>query len=327
MLYQDSENNSINDFNYDFIINEPEEPDEPEIRFTREQIITISECPTKSMPDPHAKYVGKFLYKTESNTLILGVCAERIQTDFAANFAANSSVDNRNIAVSYILLRSLYGFNAQIVSIREAVDDDRFYTGDMLDELSKNIHTSQISHTSGDYNKYIFEVIPQTSPEKQQRREFFRMPLKIDIYYKPISKIEVDNIKSSDLKFDADQEKKMIYAADEGLLETEKGYLKLSTIDISAGGFRCKHHIGIDVNTYLECVLMINNINGADSENSEALPVIARTVGSVSDEFNPRLYDLRASFDKINDVVRNKLVKYIFYQQRQLQAKFLKRRF
>jgi c-di-GMP-binding flagellar brake protein YcgR len=144
------------------------------------------------------------------------------------------------------------------------------------------------------------------------------MSLKVDIYYKLISENDFAGIKTPYLKFDPEKAKEIKQEADAGLLETDKGYSKLSTTDISAGGFKCKHHIKIDVDTYLQCMLIIND---------EALPVIARAVGSQPDELNPQLYDLRASFDKISDTVRDRIVKYIFYQQRQLQAKFLKRRF
>ena len=281
--------------------NDIDDRDALNIHLALEQIVTVSDIPTRLTPDPQAKYVGKFLYKNEYNELTLGMCAERRKGDI--EYAPGDSV-----AVSYILLRSLYSFNAQIISIREAVEEDRFYTEDMLNELT-SIYG---------YNNFIFEVIPLTAPEKQQRREFFRMPLTIDIYYKPISELKMDTLKSADLKFELEEAREIKRDADEGFLEADEGYLKLSTMDVSAGGFKCRHHEKLDVNTYLDCKLIIEN---------EALPVIARIVGTKTDERNPRLYNLRASFYKISDPVRDRLVKYIFYQQRQLQAKFLKRRF
>ena len=299
--------NNLNSPNNQNILNY-EEQEKFEIRLTKDQIITVGNCPTRLIPDPPAKYVGKFLCKSDKNdnnsddnALVLGMCAEKRKSDI--EYKPGDSV-----AVSYILLRSLYSFNAKIINIREAVDEDRFDTGDMLNELT-SIYG---------YNNYIFEVAPLTVPEKQQRREFFRMPLKIDIYYKPVSEADVKNMKNSDLKFDPELAKEIKRDADDGTLETDGGYSKLSTIDVSAGGFKCKYHVMIGVNAYLKCMLIVNN---------EALPVIARIVGVKPDERTPRLYDLRASFDKISDLVRDRLVKYIFYQQRQLQAKFLKRRF
>jgi len=210
--------------------------------------------------------------------------------------------------VAHTALRSHYSFNVKITDIREALPEDNFDTRDMLGELT-NING---------YNNYIFEVFPVSRSEKQHRREFFRMPLRITVYYKPISQTAVENTTMTDLKFERELALEKKKDADEGLLEKEEGFYKLSTLDLSAGGFKCRYPAKIAVNTYLNCMLIIDG---------EALPVIGRIVRAKPDDYDPSVYNLHVSFCKISDPVRDRIFKYIFYQQRQSQAKFLKKRF
>ncbi|MCL2773822.1 MAG: PilZ domain-containing protein [Oscillospiraceae bacterium] len=274
--------------------------DEIDIILDPDEIITVSDCQSRLTPDPSVKYVGKFLRKTDDSLLILGICAEKRQgIEYKAGDRA---------AVSYKALRSHYSFNVKITDIREVMPEDDFDTRDMLNELT-SIHG---------YNNYIFEVFPVSQPEKQHRREFFRMPLRIEVYYKLIPEYIVDNMTMTDLKFEHELAAEKKKDADEGLLEKEEGFSKLFTLDFSAGGFKCRYPEKIAVNTYLYCMLIIDG---------EALPVIGRVVRSKADEDEPSVYDLHVSFCKISDPVRDRLFKYIFYQQRQTQAKFLKKRF
>ena len=305
MLQNQNSQNSQNEIYGEFNDNDiysiyGEGRDEIDIRLAAEQKVMISDCPSKLNPDPPVKYVGKFLGKDEDNILTIGICAEKRKTvgynsgDFAA--------------VSHTALRSIYSFNVRILDIRDVGPGDRFDTKDMFNELT-SIHG---------YDNYILEVLPVTQPEKQQRREFFRMPLRIAAYCKPVSEYNVEHMTMTDLKFEHELAVEKKKDADEGILENEEGFLKLYTLDLSAGGFKSKCREKIAVNTYLNCMLIIDG---------EALPVIGRVIRLKPDEADPYIYDLHVSFCKISDPVRDRIVKYIFFQQRQIQAKFLKRRF
>ena len=124
--------------------------------------------------------------------------------------------------------------------------------------------------------------------EKTQRREFYRMALEIEIHYKAIG--------------------------------AEKGeeYKKLTTTDLSAGGFRCCNEIKFEEGAFLDCMLIAGY---------EALPVTAQILKSQPDAENPDLYDTRAIFHELNDQIRDRVVRYIFSRQRQAQSKLHKRKF
>ena len=116
MPYSENDNSGLpGDLNYDFNnlidlnnldnLNAEETDDiEIEIRLSRGQIITIGDCPTKLNPDPPAKYAGKFLYKIENNTLVMGVCAEKRKTAISDI----EYIPGDAVAVSYIMLRSRF---------------------------------------------------------------------------------------------------------------------------------------------------------------------------------------------------------------------------
>jgi len=125
-------------------------------------------------------------------------------------------------------------------------------------------------------------------PEKTQRREFYRMALEIDIYYKAMEAAK------------------------------EEEYQKLTTTDLSAGGFRCCNEIKFEEGVFLNCMLIAGY---------EALPVTAQILKSQPDAENPDLYDTRAIFHELNDQIRDRVVRYIFSRQRQLQSRLHKKKF
>ncbi|MCL2815635.1 MAG: PilZ domain-containing protein [Oscillospiraceae bacterium] len=268
---------------------------EAKIDLSANQVITIEEKQAKAAPDydPAGKYAGKFLYK-KGNVMTAGICVESAQE--------LEYRENEIVYVSYVeAQKTLFGFTAKILGIREASPKDGFDIEDMTSELG----------SLGKYSKYIFELIPTSGPERHQRREFYRMPLSVDIYYKVsgILKIELF-ISGGGLKYDAEKSKEAKKAADEGVLETEKGYLKFCTDDLSAGGFkyRGKADKDMDEGTFLECMLIVND---------EGLPAVAQILslkrcGEARDQ-----YEVRALFHKISDPVRDKIVRYIFAWQRQ----------
>ena len=125
-------------------------------------------------------------------------------------------------------------------------------------------------------------------PEKTQRREFYRMALEIEIYYKAIE------------------------------ASKDEEYQKLTTADLSAGGFKCCGEIKFEEGAFLNCMLIAGY---------EALPVTAQILKSQPDAEKPGLYETRAIFYELNDQIRDRVVKYIFSKQRQAQSKLHKKKF
>ena len=276
---------------------------EAEIELLGNQVIMIEERQTKTVPDyePAGKYTGKFLHKKD-NIITAGICADSAQ---GLEYGKNDIV-----CVSYVEeQKTLLGFTAKILSTRKATPEDGFDTRDMISELGN----------PDKYSTYIFEMIPTSAPERHQRREFYRMPLSIDIYYKISGILKIEHfIAEGGLKYDAIKSKEAKKAAEEGIFENEKGYLKLTTEDLSAGGFKYKSKPDRDMDegTFLECILMVND---------EGLPAVAQILSfKYCGEFK-NLYDVRALFHKISDPVRDKIVRYIFARQR--QSGFAKKNF
>jgi len=277
-----------------------------EIVLSKDQIIMVSERPAKiKLDNDHlARYTGKFLHKN-NNMLTMGVCVDtRREFEFK---------ENDIICLAYVDIKSLYSVNVRIISVREAIEADGFEIKDMTAELNSLCK----------YNKYIIDVLPLSGPERHQRREFFRMPLSIDIYYKIIDANKIANITTSgDLKFEPEKAKETKKIADDGLLEKDGGYIKLTTVDLSAGGFRYQYQSGanIEAGTFLDCVIIINN---------EGLPAIAQvlSVKPPDEKYPDSSYDVRVLYYKMGDPVRDRIVRYIFAQQRKIQSKLFRRKF
>ena len=268
---------------------------ETEIDLYKNQVIMIEESQTKAAPDydPAGKYTGKFLSK-KGNVITAGICAESAR---GLEYGANDIVH-----VSYVeQQKTLLGFTAKVLAVREATPGDGFDIEDMTSELGN----------LGKYSKYIFEMVPTGAPERHQRREFYRMPLSVDIYYKTSGILKIERfISGGGLRYDAEKSREAKRAAEGGLLETEGGYSKLTTDDLSAGGFKYKSKPDRDMDEgdFLECVLIIND---------EGLPAVAQILSIKRSAESKNLYEVRALFHKISDPVRDKIVRYIFARQRQ----------
>lgn len=280
------------------------EPDPKiEVRLNRGQILMFADKTpqSQSMQEPAVKYIGKFLYRT-GYTLTVGVY---IKTD-----QKFEDEENDIVLITYMDQKALFSFNARIIGIKEASATESYHDRFEIDQLK----TGENQVLFG-YDKYIFEVVPISVPEKQQRREFFRMNLAIDIYYKATKpeeteedSLSLDSLTYHELQYELDHAK-----------EGDDGYVKLRTVDLSAGGFRAKSKVAIEANTVLECMLAVG---------FEVLPAMVKILSSKQEDKNDiknGVYDVRAIFYDMSDQIRDRIVRYIFAQQRQIQARHNKK--
>ncbi|MCL2096611.1 MAG: PilZ domain-containing protein [Oscillospiraceae bacterium] len=228
------------------------------------------------------------LLKQQGGRLTLGVYADR---EYGFYYAEGDIVE-----ASFVQLRVRYKFNIKIIGFREASPENDGEDFE-IDEAS-----NQLDSIYG-YDKYIVEAAAVSLPEKGQMREFFRMPLRISIYYK----IMEDGQSGEKIKERATKSRGMQY------LE-EEGYLKLTTADISAGGFRSRTRAEFTEGGMLDCILIVGY---------DALPVTAKILKAKPDANDPYLYDVRAIFCDVSDSVRDKIMKYVLQQQKQQRARFL----
>ena len=275
---------------------------ETEIVLSENHIIMIADRRRSKITldfDTAAKYMGKFLRKKD-DVMTIGVCVD-----------TKKELEHKKddiVTISYIQHKSLFSFNVMILNIRKAEPKDGFDIKDMNIELG----------SSCKYNKYIFDILPLTGAELQQRREFFRMSLNTDIYYKIIDAEQANGTTPEEVKFDPSKAKEVKKSADGGLLEKEQGYLKLTTDDLSAGGFKYKSEEKPEDGTFMKCALIIND---------EALPAVAQVLSSKPDDEYPELYDVRVLYHVINDAVRDRVIRYIFARQRQMPSGNFRRKF
>lgn len=278
---------------------------EPEIQINVEisggQIIFLAADPAAHVHvhAPVMEYMGRFLHKQDKR-LIFGMFAET-KNGFAYK-------ENDSVSISFVETKSMFSFNASVIEVRKASADEKPALGEIPERFG-NVE---------EYDKYILEIVPTTVPEKKQRREFFRMPLGIDIYYKPIEEYEIKDIESGKLKFELTPVKDAEKDSGGAVFEENKGFLKLTTMDVSAGGFRCSTITKFNEGIMLNCMLIVGY---------EALPAIAQVLKVKPSDDEPGLYDIRAIFYKISDPVRDRVVKYMFFKQRQIQSRFFKRKF
>jgi c-di-GMP-binding flagellar brake protein YcgR len=258
-----------------------------------EQVVKFGEPDNTAVRNPKPEFYGKFLYNDKKEQIILGICVDKAEL---LTYRADDEID-----ISYERMNIKYKFKALVIRARRALSNDGFETHDMLQELK-----------GASVDKYILEVVPLGKSEAKSQREFFRLPLQMEIYYKIIMPDNLSEIKEADLKFEITQAQMFKKEADNGILEEEAGYLKLITADISGGGFMYKSPDRVEAETYLDCMVMVDR---------EALPVVAKILRSRRDDILGG-YIVQVQFHKISDPVRDRLVRYLISQQRHQQMKF-----
>jgi len=273
-----------------------------------DQVVGLGE-----LTDPSGKYItgpqyhGKFLKKGRRGSLVFGVCVNK-GSDLI--YRINEEID---ISYNEPQARAKYKFRALVTDTRRSLIDENGkgefdIQYDMLNELN--------GKGLSDIDKWVLEVRAVSKPVASGHREFFRLPLQMAIYYKAVTPEYIENLKETDLKFEAETAKRDKEKADSGLLQISSGYSKLLTSDVSAGGFMFRSPDAVEPETYMECIMIVDK---------EALPVIAKTLRSREDEVLGG-YFIHTAFTKISEPVRDRLMRYLLnVQQKQRNLKFARR--
>jgi len=267
------------------------------VKIQMEHIVTFGDSMNPDTKRIEPEYYGKYLYRNIKDNLIFGICAKK---DSRLKYKRYDQID-----VSYIDMdKNLkYKIALRVIDLWRALPKDEFEVeNDMLKELKGNI----------DVDKYIIEAVAVEKPQVNTQREFFRLPLQIEMYYREIALENINELKEIDLKFEIAQAKMFRQEAEEGILEEEAGYSKLITADISGGGFMFKSFYPVEGEMYLECMMIVDR---------EALPVVAKVVRVREDDILGG-FIVHVQFYKISEPVRDRLVKYLIGSQRKQQMKF-----
>ena len=267
------------------------------VKVQADQIVGFREFINPNTSRIESEYYGKYLYRNRRDNLIFGICAAK---DSELEYKINDEID-----VSYVDTdkKEKYKVNLRVLDLWRALPKDNFeIKHDMLNELKGNLNV----------DKYIFEAVAVSKPKVNTQREFFRLPLQMEIYCREIRLDDINGLKETDLKFEIAQARMFRQEAQEGILEEERGYIKLITADISGGGFMFKSPYEIAADMYLECIMIVDR---------EALPVVTKIVRVREDDILGG-YIVHVQFYKISEPVRDRLVKYLINQQRQHHIKF-----
>ena len=147
-------------------------------------------------------------------------------------------------------------------------------------------------------NIYTAQIMLTTELKKFQRRQFYRLKCVIDVMLSEMPDYEKENyIARRILKEDSDYE--------------DKGVM----VDISGGGARVLSSKLYKKNSYIRIKFLIV----LDKKNIE-IATAGRIVASFEHTDRKNLFDNRIQFDSDRDI-QNKIVKYIFEQQRLLRQR------
>ena len=252
-------------------------------------------------------HYGKHLSRDMKNILTFGIWNDKL--DNPENELPYKNGDD--IDVEYTEAQMKYRFRAKVIDARRVLEEEE---NDL--EFADSAPNDNINAKIDKYI-YIIKMMALSPPEPANQREFFRMPMQMEIYFKDISEKHVYDMKDTYLKFEADTARMRKREADEGVLEDKAGYSRLLTADISAGGFMFKSPVLFaKAETYLDCMLIVDR---------EAIPVIAKVLRSREDNVLDG-YFVHVQFIKISEPVRDRLVKHLISLQKKQRRAMASRR-
>ncbi len=173
--------------------------------------------------------------------------------------------------------------------------DATFYT-------NLGLHNCQVKIT-GRYRKggfFLMELEMQSPLDKVQRRQFFRLESRKPIKYRIIEGEELEMIQAGNAFF-----------PDENALQWKDAVM----IDLSGGGIRFVSAYKEQKGSFIEVQF--------DIEYNEQVEVVYAYADLLRSERNPNnttIYDQRIMFWKMDNGMREKIIHYIFSEQRKRRA-------
>lgn len=150
---------------------------------------------------------------------------------------------------------------------------------------------------------FLMEIQLLTALKKIQRREFFRFPCRIPLEYRVIDDFEKNQI-------ELEQE----YRIDEDKLEWKNGII----LDLSGGGIRF-----VSANQEEKGAIVQVRFEITNGETTEILYVFAQLLRTERNPNRNTLFDNRIEFWHMNQGIREKIVRFVFYEQRRIRSKQL----
>lgn len=159
---------------------------------------------------------------------------------------------------------------------------------------------------SGRYKKgtlYLMEIEMLSELKKIQRREFFRFPCRIPLEYRIVEEGEKKRLEQSDT-----------YNTDDESMNWKKGIM----LDLSGGGIRF-----VSGSFEVTGSLVQTRFDILYGEETDTIYTFAQLLRSEKNPNNSSLYDNRLEFCKMDQGTREKIIRYIFEEQRRKRSQQL----
>ncbi|MCL2678588.1 MAG: PilZ domain-containing protein [Clostridiales bacterium] len=137
-----------------------------------------------------------------------------------------------------------------------------------------------------------------------QRREFFRLPVNVPVYYRMLGDGDERERRNTEEYVRAYSPYDKAFVMPGNACD----YCQTVSIDLSGGGLRCRLCRQPLAGEKVLCRLSLGK---------ESLPLVAQVV-----RMNPLdasgIYDVSAAFDGLSDMIRNRIIRFIFEQQMEM---------
>ncbi len=149
----------------------------------------------------------------------------------------------------------------------------------------------------------LLEIEQKTGLEKVQRREYFRFECRMPIEYRILEQEEQEMLEAGNA-----------YNADEEQLDWKKAVM----LDLSGGGIRYVSAFQAEKNTMVQVRFGITM-----EDKTEVVYAYAWVLRSLRNQNNNSVYDHHIKFWRMDQGLREKIIRYIFHEQRRNRSKQL----
>lgn len=170
---------------------------------------------------------------------------------------------------------------------------------------------ARVKDRHSDNNVPVLEVLIVTDPQKFQRRKFYRLECTFEIQYRRLSREELAlREKLATSKRIGDE--KAEAACEKEIEELPKEWRTATITNLSGGGVRFHLSEKLDVGESLEVIVPLSMKNGETS-----MQLMAHVIDcDKSEDLRSATSDARCEFDSIDNRQRERIVKYVFEEQR-----------
>ncbi|MBE5936417.1 MAG: hypothetical protein E7265_00130 [Lachnospiraceae bacterium] len=170
--------------------------------------------------------------------------------------------------------------------------------------------TSKIIKRYKESNLYVIDVQLSGKLEKLQRRQYFRLLCDFEVLHRIETSEEYELKQLIDNNRFTDEEEKQTVIDKYNSIKIE--WVKDSVVDISGGGIRFKSRVDYEPESII--IIKIPFLYDVDGNIAQVRARVIRSTKDFSGTISQ--YDIRAEFISLNSKIRERLVRYIFEEQR-----------